>query len=105
MAEILWHRRETRRQTENTNVCLNDGKAPAYSPITFLMIPSSQEKGAKEENENRDRPRFLPLRHSGREAGIPFRDTNLAAGTSPTRNTHSSPMSPISRENLVCPRF
>ena len=23
MAEILWHRRETRRQTENTNLCLN----------------------------------------------------------------------------------
>jgi hypothetical protein len=34
MAEILWHRRETRRQTENTNFCLNGGKAPAYSPTT-----------------------------------------------------------------------
>jgi hypothetical protein len=32
MAEILWHRRETRRQTENTNFGLNGGKAPAYSP-------------------------------------------------------------------------
>ena len=32
MAEILWHRRETRRQTENTNVSLTDGKDPAYSP-------------------------------------------------------------------------
>jgi hypothetical protein len=33
MAEILWHRRETRRQTENTNFCLNGGKVPAYSPL------------------------------------------------------------------------
>jgi hypothetical protein len=33
MAEILWHRRETRRQTENTNICLNGGKVPAYSPV------------------------------------------------------------------------
>jgi len=24
MAEILWHRRETRRQTENTNFSLHD---------------------------------------------------------------------------------
>jgi len=42
MAEILWHRRETRRQTENTNVCLNGGKAPAYSPgsKSWLSFPS-----------------------------------------------------------------
>ena len=37
MAEISWHRRETRRQTENTNVCLNGGKVPAYSPTTFFQ--------------------------------------------------------------------
>jgi hypothetical protein len=36
MAEILWHRRVTRRQTENTNFCLNGGKATAYSPTTVL---------------------------------------------------------------------
>jgi hypothetical protein len=39
MREILWHRRETRRQTENTNFCLNGGKAPAYSPFTIFTIP------------------------------------------------------------------
>jgi hypothetical protein len=32
MTEILWHRRETRRPTENTNFCLPVGKNPAYSP-------------------------------------------------------------------------
>ncbi len=31
MDEILWHRRETRRQTENTNVILCRGESPAYS--------------------------------------------------------------------------
>jgi hypothetical protein len=36
MAEIMWHRRETRRQTENTNVSLLDGKDPAYTPIYLL---------------------------------------------------------------------
>ena len=31
MDEILWHRRETRRQTEKTNLILQPGKSPAYS--------------------------------------------------------------------------
>jgi len=31
MDNILWHRRETRRQTENTNLILRPGKSPAYS--------------------------------------------------------------------------
>ena len=31
MGEILWHRRETRRQTEKTNVALQPGEFPAYS--------------------------------------------------------------------------
>jgi len=31
MAEILWHRRETRRQTEKTNVSLKPWEAPVYS--------------------------------------------------------------------------
>ncbi len=34
MAEILWHRRETRRLTENTNFGLTVGKEPAYSPYS-----------------------------------------------------------------------
>jgi len=31
MVLMLWHRRETRRQTENTNKDLPHRKAPAYS--------------------------------------------------------------------------
>jgi hypothetical protein len=37
MAEILRHRRETRRQTDKANICLNDGKAPAYSPAQLSI--------------------------------------------------------------------
>jgi hypothetical protein len=33
MAEILWHRRETRRQTENTNIMPIARKASFYSTI------------------------------------------------------------------------
>ena len=31
MGEILWHRRETRRQTEKTNLTLKPGESPVYS--------------------------------------------------------------------------
>ena len=31
MDEILWHRRESRRQTEKTNIVLQLGETPAYS--------------------------------------------------------------------------
>jgi hypothetical protein len=31
MAEILWHRRETRRQTEKTNVSLQPRESSVYS--------------------------------------------------------------------------
>jgi hypothetical protein len=31
MGEILWHRRETRRKTEKTNVALRFGECPIYS--------------------------------------------------------------------------
>ena len=30
-AEMMWHRRETRRQTEKTNFSLQPWKAPVYS--------------------------------------------------------------------------
>ena len=33
MDEILWHRRESRRQTEKTNIVLESWKSPAYSKI------------------------------------------------------------------------
>ena len=36
MGEILWHRRETRRQTENTNFALQFGECPVYSKPRFL---------------------------------------------------------------------
>ena len=31
MDEIMWHRRESRRQTENTNVILQSRESPVYS--------------------------------------------------------------------------
>jgi hypothetical protein len=31
MDEMVWHRRETRRQTEKTNLILQPGESPAYS--------------------------------------------------------------------------
>ena len=31
MDEIMWHRRESRRQTENTNVILESWESPVYS--------------------------------------------------------------------------
>ena len=42
MAEIAWHRRETRRQTENTNFSLTDGKDSAYSPFTEFLDEERQ---------------------------------------------------------------
>jgi hypothetical protein len=44
MAEILWHRRETRRPTENTNFGLNGGKDPAYSPGARLVIATDNDE-------------------------------------------------------------
>ena len=35
MDEILWHRRETRRQTEKTNLDLNS-RDPIYSPLCYV---------------------------------------------------------------------
>jgi len=32
MAEILWHRRESRRPTENTNICLEPGNGVTEGP-------------------------------------------------------------------------
>ncbi|MGB5830725.1 MAG: hypothetical protein WBG92_01870 [Thiohalocapsa sp.] len=34
MGEIVWHRRETRRQTEKTNLTLQLGERPIY-PVRF----------------------------------------------------------------------
>jgi hypothetical protein len=36
MVEIMWHRRETRRQTENTNVNLEHQEEPIYSTDTIM---------------------------------------------------------------------
>jgi len=38
MGEILWHRRETRRQTEKTNLALQLGERPVYSKPRFLVL-------------------------------------------------------------------
>src|SRR5262249_53864955 len=40
MAEILWHRRETRRQTENTNIMPIARKASFYSTNIRTRFPT-----------------------------------------------------------------
>ena len=35
MGEILWHRRETRRQTEKTNFALSRWECLSYSKVTW----------------------------------------------------------------------
>jgi len=52
MDEILWHRRETRRQTENTNIILCRGESPAYSNTVQL----NNLKGSKNRLPNRPSP-------------------------------------------------
>jgi len=44
MDEILWHRRETRRQTENTNIILCRGESPAYSNTLQRINPKGSER-------------------------------------------------------------
>ena len=46
MGEILWHRRETRRQTEKTNFALTSGEFSAYSK-TLAALPLTQIIGLK----------------------------------------------------------
>jgi len=46
MEEILWHRRESRRKTEKTNIFLQPREAPAYSK-------SWDAKGEKGNDERR----------------------------------------------------
>ena len=38
MVEILWHRRETRRQTENTNVDLPSKDSKLLAPFEYNRI-------------------------------------------------------------------
>ena len=44
MDEILWHRWETRRQTENTNFILCLGESPAYSNTVQRINPKGSER-------------------------------------------------------------
>ncbi len=39
MDGILWHRRESRRPTENTNFILQSGESPAYSNSLEMWVP------------------------------------------------------------------
>ena len=49
MGEILWHRRETRRQTENTNVALPSGECPAYSQKVYSWgVPTGLSPGRQQ---------------------------------------------------------
>ena len=43
MDEILWHRRESRRQTENTNIVLTLWEPPAYSKATWQWLPVEED--------------------------------------------------------------
>jgi hypothetical protein len=45
MEEILWHRRESRRQTEKTNIFLQPREAPAYSKGWEAYRLESSEAG------------------------------------------------------------
>ena len=42
MDEILWHRRESRRQTENTNLVLQSWESPAYSKMIVFLVMFEQ---------------------------------------------------------------
>jgi hypothetical protein len=37
MEKILWHRRESRRETEKTNIFLQPREAPAYSNLSVVL--------------------------------------------------------------------
>ena len=39
MEKILWHRRESRRETEKTNIFLQPREAPAYSNVEPEKVP------------------------------------------------------------------
>ncbi len=41
MEEILWHRRESRRQTEKTNLVLQSWEFPAYSNNNHALLPQN----------------------------------------------------------------
>jgi hypothetical protein len=43
MDEILWHRRESRRETEKTNRVLQPWEFPAYSQVTWQWLPVEGE--------------------------------------------------------------
>jgi hypothetical protein len=43
MDEILWHRRESRRQIENTNIILESWEPPVYSQVTWQWLPIERE--------------------------------------------------------------
>ncbi len=65
--EILWRRRETRRQTEKTNLNLKQQKKPVYFPPKKNLKPSEgPESGGIRGQRNGDamtrNPKYLSLR-------------------------------------------
>jgi hypothetical protein len=48
MGEILWHRRETRRETENTNFALQPRGAPDLLEGNLAMLPVVREPRKRE---------------------------------------------------------
>jgi len=51
MGDMLWHRRETRRTTENTNFALQSGECPIYSKPR----PSSEQLTETKDDKTRAR--------------------------------------------------
>ena len=89
MAEILWHRRETRRQTEKTNICLNGGKAPVYSPTDFmrvlgipLLAPDLAMKSGQFscEGAKAEGPQFDPHSHDHQDCLVEVEDGGDSGG-------------------------
>ena len=59
MEKILWHRRESRRQTEKTNIFLQPREAPAYSNFKSGGIFPNQNLGCLPENQISAGRRFI----------------------------------------------
>jgi len=53
--EIMWHRRETKRPTENTNIALPSGECPVYSKPRILLTRVQTGSGEWPSSDRMDR--------------------------------------------------
>ena len=70
MAEIMWHRRETRRPTENTNIGLTGGKDSAYPPTSIYAIFTRSSALALSGRRDRRAPHRSPCRCAADSSGV-----------------------------------